>query len=67
MRLLRRFKRQNRLQRLLATVKKDLPDRPSDKTVKTGLLAVGGLAGLTAGSATVSSARRRSEEGADDS
>jgi hypothetical protein len=64
---MRPFKRKSRLQQLLATVKKNLPGRPSDKTVKTGLVAVGGLAGLTAGSAGISSLRSRGEEAEDDS
>jgi hypothetical protein len=45
----------------------DLPRRPSDKAVRAGLIAAGGLTGLTAGSAGVSSLRRRSEEAEDDS
>jgi hypothetical protein len=64
---MRPFKRKSRLQQLLTTVKQDLPGRPSDKTVKTGLIAAGGLAGLTAGSAGISSLRRRGEEAEDDS
>lgn len=62
------FKRKSRLQRLVSTVKQiDLPGRPSDKTVKAGLMAAGGLTGLTAGSAGISSLRRRSGEAEDDS
>jgi hypothetical protein len=64
---MRPFKRKSRLQQVLTTVKDGLPSRPSDKTVKTGLIAAGGLAGLTAGSAGVSSLRRRGEQGDDDS
>jgi hypothetical protein len=65
---MRPFKRKSRLQRLLDTVKKvDLPGRPSDKTVKAGLIAAGGLTGLTAGSAGISSLRRRGEGAGDDS
>jgi hypothetical protein len=61
------FKRKSRMQRLVDSVKKvDLPDVPSDKAVRAGLIAAGGLTGLTAGSAGISSLRRRSE-GADDS
>jgi hypothetical protein len=61
------FKRKTRVQRLVDAVKKvDLPDLPSDKAVRAGLIAAGGLTGLTAGSAGISSLRRRSE-GADDS
>ena len=64
---MRPFKRKSRLQQLATSVRKDLPGRPSDKAVKRSLIAAGGLAGLTAGSAGVSSLRRRSEEGEDDS
>jgi hypothetical protein len=39
---------------------------PRDRALKAGLVA-GGLAGLTAGSAGISSLRRRREEAADDS
>jgi hypothetical protein len=61
------FRRKSRVQRLVDAVKKvDLPDLPSDKAVRAGLIAAGGLTGLTAGSAGISSLRRRSE-GADDS
>jgi len=60
------FRRKSRRRRLLDAVKKvDLPDLPSDKAVRAGLIAAGGLTGLTAGSAGVSSLRRRSE-GAED-
>jgi hypothetical protein len=65
---MRPFKRKSRMQRLLDRIKQiDLPGRPSDKAVKTGLIAAGGLTGLTAGSAGISSLRRRSEEATDDS
>jgi hypothetical protein len=65
---MRPFKRKSRLQRLLTTVKNvDLPGRPSDKAVRAGLIAAGGLTGLTAGSAGISSLRRRIEEAGDDS
>ncbi|MGN6187490.1 MAG: hypothetical protein ACTHOE_01215 [Conexibacter sp.] len=48
------------MQRLLDAVKKvDLPDLPSDKAMRAGLIAAGGLTGLTAGSAGISSLRRR--------
>jgi hypothetical protein len=61
------FKRKSRLQRMLSTVKHvDLPDLPTDKAKRAGLIAAGGLTGLTAGSAGISSLRRRSE-GADHS
>jgi hypothetical protein len=39
-----------------------LPSGPPDKTVKTGLIVAGGLAGLTWVSAGISSLRRHSEE-----
>jgi hypothetical protein len=39
-----------------------LPELHPSKAVKSGLAASGGLIGLTAGSAAVSAARRRSEE-----
>jgi len=68
---MRLFKRKSPLERLLATLddsvvepigkKLHLPDRPSDKTLKAGLIAAGGLTGLTAGSAGISSLRRRVE------
>lgn len=64
---MRPFRRKSRLQRLLDRAKDlDLP-RPSDKTVRTGLIAAGGLTGLTAGSAGISSLRRRSEQSGGDS
>ena len=40
---------------------------PRDKALKAGLVAAGGLAGLTAGSAGISSLRRRQEGAADNS
>lgn len=56
------FRRKSRLQRLLDSVKQiDLPELPSDKAKRAGLIAAGGLTGLTAGSAGISSLRRRSE------
>jgi hypothetical protein len=62
------FKRRSRLEQLLTTVKNiDLPGRPSDKAVRVGLIAAGGLTGLTAGSAGISSLRRRSEGAENDS
>lgn len=74
---MRLFKRKSRLQRVLETVEDSiaepiakrvhLPGRPPDKAVKAGLIAVGGLTGLTAGSAGISSLRRRSEEAEGDS
>jgi hypothetical protein len=61
----RPFKRKSQLQRLLG--KLSLPYRPSSKTVKVGAITAGGLAGLTAGSAGISSLRRRAEGAEDDS
>ena len=46
---------------LPATVKSSLPEVHPPKAVKSGLAAVGGLVGLTAGSAVVSAMRRRRE------
>ena len=45
----------------------DLPGGGSGKAVKAGLIAIGGLAGLTAGSAGVSSLRRHREGARGDS
>ena len=63
------FKRKSAPQRLMETVedaiakpiggKLKLPDMPAGKTARTGLLALAGAMGLTAGSAGVSSLRRR--------
>ena len=60
-------KRKSRLQRLRSTAAKAVaraaeksPIHPSGKAVKGGLLAVGGLTGLTAASAAISSRRQRS-------
>jgi hypothetical protein len=50
--------RRNRLERML-----DNAPAPSSKATKAGLLAVGGAAAITAASARISSARRRSEGG----
>jgi len=44
-----------------------LPDPPSGKAMRTGLLALGGAMGITAGSAGVSSLRRRAEASKDGS
>jgi hypothetical protein len=71
----RLFRRKSHLQRLLETVNDGLASpigeklaqlRPSDKTRKVGLIAAGGLTGLTAGSAGISSLRRRIEGSEDD-
>jgi hypothetical protein len=77
MRIKQPFKRKSTLQRLLDTVgdqlgaasgvTPDLPQGSSRKAVKTGLIAAGGLAGLTAGSAAISSLRHRIDRGRDDS
>lgn len=49
-------------------IKSSLPGvGPRSKALKTGMLAAGGLAGLTAGSAGISSLRRRKEGARDDS
>lgn len=74
---MRLFKRKSRLRRLLDTAESSivapiakrlhLPGRPPDTSVKVGLIAGGGLTGLTAGSAGISSLRRRIEGAGDDS
>jgi hypothetical protein len=75
---MRLFNRKSQLQRLLETlgdsldapsgaIKSNLPDVGSGKALKAGLIAAGGLAGLTAGSAGISSLRRHREGGRDDS
>lgn len=74
---MRLFRRRSRRQRVTATVKDSLAEpigktvrllpRPSDKTMKVGLIAAGGLTGLTAGSAGISSLRRRIEGAPDGS
>ena len=69
---MRLFNRKSPLQRLLETVNDSLdasasgitsrlPSGDSVKTLKAGLIAAGSLAGLTAGSAGISSLRRRSD------
>jgi hypothetical protein len=71
---MRLFKRKNQLQRLLDAVDdsldvpsgvKRLPKGGSGKALKAGLIAAGGLAGLTAGSAGISSLRRNRGSGSD--
>jgi hypothetical protein len=67
---MRLFKRKRKRKRVLETAKSSivvpiakrlhLPGRPPDKAVKVGLIAGGGLTGLTAASAGISSLRRRS-------
>jgi hypothetical protein len=74
---MRLFNRKGTLQRFLDTVndsldvpsgvKSSLADVGSGKALKAGLIAAGGLAGLTAGSAGISSLRRRREGARDDS
>jgi hypothetical protein len=73
MRLIERvnpFERKSTPQRLVETVedtlgkplgKVKLPDLPGDKALRTGLVTLAGLAGVTAGSAGISSLRRRAE------
>lgn len=66
---MRLFDRRSRLQRLLdntplnrpSGIRSGMANLPSSKATKTGLIAVGGVAGLTAASARISSLRRRSE------
>jgi hypothetical protein len=65
------FKHKSTSQRLVETVedtlskpmgkKVKLPDAPSAKTLRTGAWTLAGVMGLTAGSAGVSSLRRRAE------
>ena len=64
----RPFKKKTRLQRLLGSVNDAVhmpngikPAVPSGKVTKAGLIAAGGLAGLTAASAGISSLRRHSD------
>jgi len=74
---MRPFNRKTKLQGLLDTVddsldlpsgiKSKLPDVGSGKTLKAALIAAGGLAGLTAASAGISSLRRHREGTRDDS
>jgi hypothetical protein len=75
---MRLFNRKSQLQRVLETVNDSLdasrsgitsrlPSGDSAKTLKAGLIAAGSLAGLTAGSAGISSLRRRSAGARDDS
>ncbi len=75
---MRLFNRKSNLQRIAESVgdsldipsalKFDLPDaRAPGKALKAGLIAAGGLAGLTAGSAGISSLRHHREGAGDDS
>jgi hypothetical protein len=68
--------RKSRLQRMIGAVADSLDLSSevealrridSSRALKTGLIAAGGLAGLTAGSAGVSSLRRHHEGASDDS
>lgn len=71
------FKRKSASRRLVESVedslskpmggKIKLPDPPSGKTVRTGLLALAGAMGVTGASAGVSSLRRRAEASKDGS
>jgi hypothetical protein len=73
MRIKRPFRRKSTLQRFADTlgdqlgaassVTPDLPAMGSRKAVKTGLIAAGSVAGLTASSAAISSLRNRIEKG----
>jgi hypothetical protein len=66
-------KRKSWVQRLRSTVTESAANavekspirlpKPSRRTVKAGLLALGGLTGLTAASASISAHRDRREEG----
>jgi len=59
------FNRKNQFERLLDAIDelpgelKSLPKGGSGKALKAGLITAGGLAGLAAGSAGISSLRRR--------
>ena len=74
---MRILNRKTRLQRFLDSVNDtldvpdglrfDLPEGGPGKALKAGLIAVGGLAGLTAGSAGISSLRHHQEGARDDS
>ena len=72
---MRLFDRRSRLQRLFDNTPLDvssgsrsgLGNLPSPKAAKAGLIAAGGVAGLTAASAGISSLRRRREEAMDNS
>ncbi len=60
----RPFKKKNQFQQMLDSLNDsvELPKGRSGKATKTGLIAAGGLAGLTAVSAAISSLRNRGEE-----
>jgi len=71
MRVKRPFRRKSTLQRLADTLgdqlgaagsaTHDLPSVGSSRAVKRGLIAAGSVAGLTAGSAAISSLRHRAD------
>jgi hypothetical protein len=73
---MRPLSRKSRLQRLRKAVtdslempsgiKSGMPEVGSGKALKTGLIAAGGLAALTAGSAGISSLRRQREGATDE-
>jgi hypothetical protein len=73
---MRPLSRKTRLQRLRKTVnnslempsgiKSGMPGIGSGKALKTGLIAAGGLAALTAGSAGISSLRRQRDGATDE-
>jgi hypothetical protein len=58
---MRLINRKSPMRRLLKAAKSVVPGVGPVKALKTGLIAAGGLAGLAAGSAAVSSLRRRKE------
>jgi hypothetical protein len=72
-----RLRKKSPLERMLRTLggsldaatdaKLSVPDVSSSKARRAGLIAAVGAVGLTAGSAGISSLRRRSEAGRDDS
>jgi hypothetical protein len=66
---MRLIDRRSRLQRLVEDtgVKSALENVPSSKAAKAGVIAVTGIAGLTAVSARISSRRHSSEDETDDS
>lgn len=72
------FRRKSTLQRVVESVSDQLGDAAShvkpdlhavgsNKAVKTGLITAGGVAGLTAGSAAISSLRHRTNQEQGDS
>jgi hypothetical protein len=65
------FRKKSRFQRALdpdpAKMSKAIRSTVADRPVKSGLIAAGGVVGLTAGSAVVSSVRRRTRDSSDES